>query len=287
VVDPILQKAGVAMINNFPQAPIDFTSTNAFPFSSGGPGLTLAEGVILAKEAHAKKIDVATFGGSEGPALAQAISGLLKATYGFGTCALTPVPPTATDFSPIVNSALKSCDSAAIILTSAPATQFIQTARKLSYNQPIASSAVGAPPSALETLGASASNLYIVGAQLPYSSDTTVPGLVQFNTIMKQYGAKGLAYDDSSIAGYLAISAVASSARDLGSNLSRSSFLNKWSTTSSYSSGGITPDLDFTKKFTGLQGAFPRMANPSVVFEKWTPGTGISALGSFQYPFGQ
>jgi hypothetical protein len=168
------------------------------------------------------------------------------------------------------------------------AAQLILSIRKSGSTYPISvpASTLSAPQIA-SLIGAQATNIY-VAAPFKYSG----AGYAHFQNDMAAVGKKGSLEDNSeALRGWLSIQLFKSAVQKVGAaNVSRTSIIQAISTMSTWSTGGLTPEIDFTSKQTALGGTVPNIINPTVVAYKYNIQTkqldevGNSFINIFEPP---
>jgi ABC-type branched-subunit amino acid transport system substrate-binding protein len=138
---PLLEKAGIPVIGNSGQSAEDGTSKMSFQVNATSASLFMGLGVIGPKNG-CKKVGIVTIDIPAAQQLVQIIKGGLAAA-GQSAATVTTVPPTATDFAPIVASATRGGnDCVAAVLGTQGLTQFLKAMKQAGKTQRLISPTV-------------------------------------------------------------------------------------------------------------------------------------------------
>jgi hypothetical protein len=283
----IATSGNLPIVGSNPYTAADFNCKVCFSFQVGSLGVGGAA-AVLSDVLHVKKIVVGYIDVPAGQGLPPLINAGVLGPRGLKIEDSVPVPPTLTDASTIV-AALPS-DAGGFIpgVPQNVAAQLILSIRKSGSTYPISvpASTLSAPQIA-SLIGAQATNIY-VAAPFKYSG----AGYAHFQNDMAAVGKKGSLEDNSeALRGWLSIQLFKSAVQKVGAaNVSRTSIIQAISTMSTWSTGGLTPEIDFTSKQTALGGTVPNIINPTVVAYKYNIQTkqldevGNSFINIFEPP---
>jgi hypothetical protein len=270
------QYAGIATSGNMPIIGDQFYTTaddackTCFGFQ---PGALLVGGAaaVLADVLKVKNVVVGYIDVPAGQALPSMINAGVLAPRNLKLAGSVPIPATLTDASTIVASLPSGTGGFVPGTPQNVAAQLIIAIRKSGATYPIAVSATTLAASQIASLvGSQATNIYVVS---PFKQSG--PGYTAYQNDMSAIGKKG-SLEDNSIAlnGWLSIQLLKAAAQKGGAeNVSRQSLIQTVSTMTNWSTGGLTPDIDFTVKQTALGGSIPNVIDPNVVAYKYNVQT--------------
>jgi branched-chain amino acid transport system substrate-binding protein len=253
----VLQQAGVPNIGPSASGASILSSDNSFPIA-GFAGAGLA---IPLADAGAKTIQVAYVDSPQAAAVVQFAKSTLAATHpDVKVLDGIPVPITATDVSSYVN---KAADADAVALAMSPnlISAWLTAAKAGGYTQKLAATSSALRPKDLQTYGANAEGLLVVGGQ-PFSS-SPMPGMQQFRDEMAKTSPDAQ-LDEIAVNSWMGTWAFAQVARGIQGDVTRQNLLQALQTNSNLDVFGLLPTgFSFTKPFP--QPALSRLFNRSVV----------------------
>jgi ABC-type branched-subunit amino acid transport system substrate-binding protein len=265
--DSVANAAGLAIIGNALTTQ-DFASPNFFAMTAGslGPGGAAA---ILTDSLKAKNLTLTYIDVPAAQTLSTLINLAILAPRGTKLASQIPVPPTASDVAPYIAAVPSNAGGLVLANTQNQAVQLILQAKNSGATYPIA-----LPTSTLSLyaankfLGNAAKNVYVAS-----TTKLSGPGFNSYEAAMRTIGKSGTEADSSqSVNGWMAVNLFKSVVLSIGpANVTRQQILAKLPTVSSFSTGGLTPTLNFTKKQTVFGGALANIINPTVVAYKYNP----------------
>jgi ABC-type branched-subunit amino acid transport system substrate-binding protein len=269
-ITPVLQKAGMAAIDDWPLDPTEYSSPVVFPAAVGSIGFGTG-GVELVGEAGLKNILFVGFDtASSEEALTGAEStalGVLK-NLGDNDNFLTPVmlPPTATDMSSYAATAISENPSGIVLsLGSVQALAFMQSMRQLGYTGSMLVSAAVVPATEVQqVLGSSAGQIMGLGYY-----NFGGPDWKLFTSQLSKYQPSA-ALVETDVNSWLGVRLFAQVLKSIKGTPTRAKVLAKMRTISAYNTGGLSPVVNFTKPSTVPN--FPRLFNPTVVGVNYSNG---------------
>jgi ABC-type branched-subunit amino acid transport system substrate-binding protein len=244
---PILQKANIAVLDALAIAPGAFTSPNSFVIDPGAFGQSFAAGALLGK-AGFKKV---AFLESALPATAPVGAAFLSAAKPTGVTINTiQVPGTLTDMSSVA-AQVGNADGVYLLLPPTQVLAYLQAAKQLGVKATIvADSGLLQQSQITETGGASSpAEGSIIAGSFP---DGSSPLWNDFKSAIKQYnGTKSdISVDNIADAGsWVSMQIFVQVAKSIQGDVTASSFLTALQQATAVSTGGLTPTLDFSKKF--------------------------------------
>jgi hypothetical protein len=265
--DSVANAAGLAMIGD-PLTTQDFSSPNFFALTAGSLGVGGAA-AVLNDSLKAKNLAMTYVDVPAAQTLSTLINLAILAPRGSQLGAKIPVPPTASDVAPYIAAVPSNAGGLVLANTQNQAVQLILQAKNSGATYPIA-----APTSTLSQfsvnkyIGNAAKNLYVAS-----TTKLSGSGFNNYEAAMRTIGKSGTEADTSqAINGWLAVSLFKSVVLSIGAgNVTRQQILAKLPTISNFSTGGLTPTLNFTKKQTVFGGAVANIINPTVVAYKYNP----------------
>lgn len=239
---PILEPAGIPYLGGYALDPAEYTSTDSYPIVAG-PVAFLASGVLAGKDPNCTKIAIISYDIPAGagliPFIRQGVQSQKKTVE-----ATVPVPVTTTDFSSVVAAAKNA--TCAIMSLPDPAIQaYLGKAKSLGIKQKIYAPA-GAMASGTITRFADQIEGSGEPASFVVSSD---PAWATFDAAVKEDGAEvdhGSTQNQNAWVSYVVFSDVASKIKG---DITAATFKAALDQSSSVDTGGLSPTLDFTKKF--------------------------------------
>ena len=224
----------------------------------GTPGLvgTFAAAVMLSKNLDKKKIATPYVNIAAGAALPPLIDSLVK-PFGGSVVSKPPVDPTTTDVSAQV-AAMKSAGANGVVpvVGSDQVQLIIKTSAQQGYTTPtfaIGSSNAG-------NITQDSTKYPQLHFATPSFFNRSSDGWKAFIADVQKYAPSGTVTADNLATGWFDTQLL-KYALDNTSDISRAGLLSTMNAASSVDIQGMTPVLDFTKKATGLGGAFPRLIN--------------------------
>jgi branched-chain amino acid transport system substrate-binding protein len=267
--DAIAEQAGLPILGGIPVYTDDFKCSVCFNM---GAGVLVVAGAaaILHDALHARHAALAYIDIPAGQSTGPLIDSGVLAPRGTKLAAEVAVPVTATDVAPLIASLPSDTDGVVLAVSQPLSAEIVTQARSAGAKYPIVTNTPTAGLAAINQLiGTAGTNLYV-------SSDFRLsgPGYTTYESEMKAIGKAG-SLDDTAqaIYGYLSIQMLRSLATQLGSNLTRQALLAAAKATTDFSTDGLTPPLDFSKKQTALAGTLSAVVNPTVVAYKYDPST--------------
>jgi ABC-type branched-subunit amino acid transport system substrate-binding protein len=280
-VDPVLEQAKMANIGDFPQAIQDLTSVISFPTSSGALGTVAGMATLVTDVLKSLRISVPYVDVPEGTQVVQLLQGVLQTRPGASVVTKVPVPNEAPDLSASVQASTQNNPGGIIIVLSADSNlKFLQSAHSQGVTIPIVSPGAEVTPSALAALGDAANGQYVTTCFPPSGGQ----GNQLFTQQMDKYQSSANK-DDLSKNSWLGVRLFQAAAAK-ATALTRQGILDAMNGLTSFDTGGMTPPLNYTQPFAGFGGTFPRMFNPTVVYNKFTNGQEVPTNpGQFANPF--
>ncbi len=281
VLDPILQKAGVAAIGLNAFGGADFTSPISFPTNSGA-FVGLGGVAAITDQLHGTKISLVYPDDSAGATLAPTVSSVVLKPRKLTLMNSVPVPVNATDLSSYVSKAIAgSPDGIVVFLSADLANNFVTTARQLGSTAPVLLPGTDETAARVkQQLGTQTQDLYFFNYY--HSAGPSYNKLV---AQMKATGYPVSGIDDNVISGWLSVQIFNQIASKLPT-ITRSTVLAAASNLSSVNTGGLTPPLSFATPGTALGGNAPRMFNVTSTLYKFVNGKISPYKGSpFVNPF--
>lgn len=262
-VDAVLERAGVPVVGGIPFSQGEFTSKVAFNTTPGALS-TPAEGIIIVKQLHGKKIGVPYVGVPAGAGikpLTQAIVGPIGGTV-VGNIAI-PINAADVTTQAAAEAAAKP-DGILDALNAPQMIEFIKAYRQQGGTTPfvVGANELGAQAVAKQLAGFN-QDIYAAG-WFDYASS----GYQKYMADMKKFQPNALdPTNDLTTAGWLNVELFAmASAKAIKSNsngrLTRAGLLSTMNSYTNFNLGGITPTIDFAKTQTALGGNFSRIVNP-------------------------
>lgn len=186
---PIIEKAGIPNIGSLPLGATDYSDTKNYPLVSGGVGL-FAGDVIGAKMQGKKSVAMMGLSTAGGDAQAQLIQGIASAV-GIQFKGYKSLPTDSSDLSPAVQSAEKTGADVVIMgLDKVSTRQFMVATQSAGAKYTLAHSPEVLTPDTLEAAPDAAEGM-ILASPFPPFSDTSFPGLVEYNKEMDAREATG------------------------------------------------------------------------------------------------
>jgi ABC-type branched-subunit amino acid transport system substrate-binding protein len=253
---------GTPIIGGQGLTPVEFSTPGSFPMSSGIPGWSYGQVVSLIK-AGSKKI--ALWGTNESGS--QYILSFTE--QAMKLAGLKPVRYVQTDPNADPTFAEGAAEVMAggvdgVIYDSSPTygDKAIQALRAAGYKGPIASITGVYTPEMIETLGATADNLYLT-SQMALSTDTSNPGVSAFLAAMKKYQPSA-EIDETAMTAWSAVQLFAAVAKTIKGDVTSSSVMT--ATNNLSSSVDLQTAGPYKVKGTSspIEG-YPRIYNPTVV----------------------
>lgn len=279
-MDPIINAAHLPDIGLFPQTGDDYAAKTAFPIASGAIGSVAGMATLVTDVLGSKRISVPYINVSSGSQIVQLLEGVLQTRPGASIVTKVAVPATATDMSASVQASTQNNPGGIIlVIPGSQDLQFLETAKSQGVTVPIVSPGAEVSQSSIAKLGAAANGTYVTTSFPP----TGGSGNAEFTAQMAKYEPSAT-QDDLAKNAWLSVWLFANVAKNL-STLSRASVLSALEHTTSYSTGGMTPTLDFSKTFSGFGGTLPRMFNQTVVYTKVVNGKFVATGSGFADPF--
>jgi branched-chain amino acid transport system substrate-binding protein len=276
-IDPILQRAGIAILGNCcPNTPSDLTNPDSFPVGNGvtfGPSL-----VARAVQDGHKKISFVVQDGAQ--PFAQIAQKALE-TLGQRVHSMVVIPAAIQDYSTQVAQATRGGTDAIIFFASEGPIMAFMGPLAQSGSHPQLYGPSGALTPAISKDYGSLTN----GAVLSDSyADLSSPAFSSFRAAIADtsYGAPSLDYNGfAGLGTWAAYSAFTQIAKKVPGTLDASSFLKACNEASTVSTGGMTPVLDFTKPWTNGPPGLTRLFNRSAMFDKMESGKLVPLTTTF------
>lgn len=277
---PILQDAGIPSIGPVVLGLAEGTSPVSFPVQAGLVGSMGGQVTILVDKADAKKVSVIVV---DTPAadIAVTLTKQILASRGLELAARIPVPVGKADVSAEVAKANQSGDSVVLATDTNTALAVIKSAAQLAPTLKIATTGNVTGPDNLKALGSAANGVYV--AMWYATDDMGGPGNAAYLADLESIGKADIS-DQLAKNSWLAFDLLDKAAASLP-KVDRASLLAALNATSSFKTGGLTPDLDFTTPGTLLNGAQPRIVNSTMVYAQVKDGKTVAISKGFVKPF--
>jgi len=236
----------------------------------------------LADVGNAKKISVIHVTVPAAVAAVQTVVDAL-ASRGLTVNKTVPIDIGTADVAPQTAELLSGGTDGVTLLTDPQtAAKVVAEARKQGSKVAFATNIDAVTPAVLASMGDSAEGLYVSG--LFAFDDIDQPGVKAFTDALKKYG-NGKDSDDFAKQAWVGLQMLDSAAKGLAT-IDRKSILESLTKMTKFSTGGLTPDIDYTVPGTLLKGTVPRFTNTSVAYAKVEGGV-VKSILPFQwyYPF--
>jgi ABC-type branched-subunit amino acid transport system substrate-binding protein len=244
----------LAAVGHKPYTAPDFASKIGFATDCGGIGIAAGETEWLATQGS-KTIVALVFDNPGGQAVVKFLEGELKKLFPSSKLFPVPIPQTASDMTSYAAQAIsKNPDGVMLALPEPLTVAGIKQLRAQDYQGKIQVPATVMTPSAIRQIGDATANLQASGC---YSYNS--PGHKKYLGDMKKYQAAADTGDEG-LNAWLGVKSFAKVMK--GKDLTRKGVLDTFNTTSSLTTDGLTPPIDFTKE-TGVPG-FARLFVPTV-----------------------
>ena len=282
VVNGVLEKAGLASVAPQPYSASDGVSKIAFPVNAGYLVSSAGMATELADVGNAKKISAIYV---NVPAALAAVDTVVEAlaSRGLTINKKVPIDIGTADVAPQTAELLSGGTDGAVLLTDPQtAAKVVAEARKQGSKVAFATNIDAFTPAVLASMGDAAEGLFVSG--LFAFDDIDQPGIKAFTDALKKYG-NGKDSDDFSKQAWVGLQMLDAAAKGLAT-IDRKSILDSLTKMTKYSTGGLTPDIDYTVPGTLLKGTVPRFTNGSVAYAKVEGGV-VKSILPFQwyYPF--
>jgi ABC-type branched-subunit amino acid transport system substrate-binding protein len=220
---PLLEQAQLPMVGEVPIAPIDATSSMAFPMDAGVPGPDIAQPGVAKKYLHATKVVVIQ---EQQPQTAANIPyyNIGAKLSGVKIVKFIAVPADASDFTSFVAQA--SAAGAQAMLTTMQGPQVLGLWKALkSTNSPIkvVGTGDGIQSAVVQQAGSLVNGSYLVGG-VPFANSSSATSK-QFNSELAKYAPKGTAADALALRAWASVHLVAQVANGIKGPITRASFL--------------------------------------------------------------
>jgi ABC-type branched-subunit amino acid transport system substrate-binding protein len=282
VVNGVLEKAGLASVAPQPYSASDGQSKIAFPVNAGYLVSSAGMATELADVGNAKKISAIYV---NVPAALAAVDTVVEALASRGLTINNKVPIDigTADVAPQTAELLGNGTDGVVLLTDPQtAAKVVAEARKQGSKVMFATNIDAFTPAVLASMGAAAEGLFVSG--LFAFDDVGQPGVKAFTDALKKYG-NGKDSDDFAKQAWVGLQMLDAAAKGLAT-IDRKSILDSLTKMTKYSTGGLTPDIDYTVPGTLLKGTVPRFTNGSVAYAKVEGGVVKSILPfKWYYPF--
>ncbi len=282
VVNGVLEKAGLASVAPQPYSASDGQSKIAFPVNAGYLVSSAGMATELADVGNAKKISAIYV---NVPAALAAVDTVVEALASRGLTINNKVPIDigTADVAPQTAELLANGTDGAVLLTDPQtAAKVVAEARKQGSKVAFATNIDAFTPAVLSSMGDAAEGLFVSG--LFAFDDIDQPGVKAFTDALKKYG-NGKDSDDFAKQAWVGLQMLDAAAKGL-TTIDRKSILDSLTKMTKYSTGGLTPDIDYTVPGTLLKNTVPRFTNGSVAYAKVEGGV-VKSILPFQwyYPF--
>jgi ABC-type branched-subunit amino acid transport system substrate-binding protein len=281
-INPILEKAPMASVAPQPYSANDGQSQIAFPVNAGYLVSSAAMATELADVGKAKKISVIYVNVPAAVAAEQTVEDALK-SRGLQVNNKVPIDIGTADVSPQTAQLLSNgTDGIALLTDPQTASKVVAAARTQGSQVAFATNIDAFTPEVLQSMGSQAEGLYVSG--LFAFDDIQQPGVQEFVAALKQYGNPKDS-DDFSKQAWVGMRMLDAAAKGLPT-IDRKSILDSLTKMTTYSTGGLTPDIKFDASGTLLNGTVPRFTNTSVAYAR-VQGGKVQSTTPFQwyYPF--
>jgi branched-chain amino acid transport system substrate-binding protein len=267
-------KAGVPIVSEYPITLAHFSSCQVcFPTSAGAFASVAGEGLLAATQLKAQRVSMVVLDVPSSRGLGTLVSQLLQATGQSTKVVKTvTVPLTAGDLSAQVTAAGQDVDAILVTLTQDFLPRFMRTVQQLGIRAPVVSVAVDRKQ--IAQIGPPAEGSYHTGV---YSHDSA--GYKAFESAFSARNPEDPA-TDVAYTMWLGPQLIQQANKGQPA-VTRQSLLAAMGKLRNVDTGGATPPLDFTKRFTGFGGKLPRLFNNNVVFYQVKNGT-VTQLSGFQ-----
>jgi branched-chain amino acid transport system substrate-binding protein len=258
---PVLEKAGMASIGDYALKTISLESDVSFPIASIASGFVNA--ALLGPAAlKAKRVAVAAVDVPVSRAAEKQVDQVLQSA-GAKLAQSVFIPVTATDLSaPVQTLRNLKADAIIVILPDQGTKQFLQSYRQVDKQTPLIVTGTTVSKNSLEELASAADNLY-VGMQFALDS----AGNKRFEQLAGDVGDEA-AVNDIARNSYAAVKLAARGLQGLESP-TRATLKSALDKVSDFSSEGLIPPLDYTKK----RAMFPRAAHRAGYFAQAKDGS--------------
>jgi branched-chain amino acid transport system substrate-binding protein len=264
-------KAGVPIISDYPISLAHYSCEVCFPTSSGAFASVAGEGLLAATKLKAQRVSFVILDVPSTRGLVTVTSQLLKATGQSTQVVKTvPVPLTAGDLSAHVTAASQDVDAILVTLTADFLPRFMRTVQQLGIRVPIVS--VPVDRKQIGQIGPSGEGMYHAGV---YSHDSA--GYKEFETAFTARYPDDPA-NDLGYSIWLGAHLFQRVSKGLPT-VTRQSVLAALGKQTDVDTGGATPQLDFTKRFSGFGGKTPRLFNNTIVYYQVKNGSVVQQSG--------
>jgi branched-chain amino acid transport system substrate-binding protein len=282
IINPILEKGGLASVAPQPYSASDGVSKIAFPVNAGYLVSSAGMATELADVGNAKKISVIHVTVPAAVAAVKTVEDAL-ASRGLKVNNTVPIDIGTADVAPQTAQLLSNGTDGVTLLTDPQtAAKVVAEARKQGSKVAFATNIDAFTPAVLASMGDSAEGLYVSG--LFAFDDIDQPGVKAFTDALKKYG-NGKDSDDFAKQAWVGLQMLDAAAKGLPT-IDRKSILDSLTKTTKFSTGGLTPDIDYSVPGTLLNNTVPRFTNTSVAYAKVEGGV-VKSILPFQwyYPF--
>jgi branched-chain amino acid transport system substrate-binding protein len=265
VTDPILEQAGLPMIEGFYLSAADGSDKIAFPLDPASAGASGALVPFYKGGVHNIAIVAGDFGQSSQQFIGLA-SALLQAGTGQKLAGQVLIPLAATDLSTYAAQAASSrYGGIYVALNPTTAISFLRayfqaggTPRKVFC---IASSCT---PAVISAVGASATNgIHLGMTAIPYSANT--PAVKALVAAAKKYVPKA-PVNQNLEAGWSEVHLLETAVKGVKGPLNKAVVLKRMAHLTNASTGGLYPPYTTTSHFTGLGGTQPHLYNVDYIY---------------------
>jgi branched-chain amino acid transport system substrate-binding protein len=271
-IDPVLEKARIASIGGIPYTPSDFTSPILFPTEGGGLAITAGMNEFPARMGD-KKIALMVFDTSGGAAAAAFVNGELKSLYNQNVDAVL-VPASTIDITSSVAAVIaRHPDAVALAIPQNLSVAAINELRAQGYQGMIVGPAEALPRAVLKRVN-NPGKLYVNGS---YSYRS--PAYRTFQSEMAKYQPSDQV-NDYALSAWLPMHMFADVMSKSTQPLTRDGVLAAFNSLSDYTTQGLTPTLNYTKKNPAK--GFDRLMNMTQVLHEVT-GSGTNDITPVEF----
>ena len=201
-----------------------------------------------------------------------------------GGTVLTQETPFATaDLSAAVE-AFKSVGGVALLTGGSQLLGWFKTANSLGLSPKYAILGTTLTPDLIAQGGSLFNNALLTLDTAPPTSN--VKGAVEYRADLAKYAPSGTVIDQNGMYGWMGVKAFSDVARTIKGTVTRESVMKAFSDLVDYTGfDGLIPSYSTNKTFTGLNGAAPRLFNPTLYPARLVNGVQTSLGTNFYNPF--
>jgi branched-chain amino acid transport system substrate-binding protein len=282
IVNPILEQAGLAQIGIDPQGD-DLKCSVCFAFWGGGITDSVGEPALLHTYDSVNSVGIMC------PAVP-----VCPTEVGYGKDSFQQLVPNATvltqetpfataDLSAAVE-AFKSVDGVALLTGGSQLLGWFKTAHSLGLSPKYAILGTTLTPDLITQAGGLFNNALLTLDTAPPTSN--VKGAVEYRADLAKYAPSGTAIDQNGMYGWMDVKAIADVASTIKGPITRAAIMTAFTNLRDYTGfDGLIPPYSTNVPFTGLNGAAPRLFNPTLYPARLVNGVQTPLGDTFYNPF--